>query len=351
MKIITTGTQRGILTALLLFLHIYLAITNPTYAVLLLILESEFMNGLTDAPNAIATVVSTGVLSLRKAVIMAAVLNIAGVLVGRAVATTIAKEIVNPSSVNNITIGATLISLILWSAITARWGIPTSESHALIAGLSGAAWATSGFKSIIWSGWIKVGIGLLMSSILGFVVSLILAKLVIYFFANSSPKKAGPVFNFLQMASSAFMAFNHGLNDGQKFMGIFVMTMVSDGMSSGTAIPLWVILLCAGVMGIGTSFGGKSIIKKTGMDMVEIEPWQGFCAEMASGMSIMLASIFGIPLSTSHSINTAIMGASAARRMSSVRWDIVGQLVTAWLVTFPLCGALSYGVTKVLLLF
>jgi len=319
--------------------------------VLFLVLASEFVNGWTDAPNAIVTVVSTKVLSLRQAVVMAVILNIVGVLIGTAVAVTIGKEIVNLSVINLQTISAALISLVLWSTLAAFRGIPTSESHALIAGLTGAALATAGPEAVLWLGWKKVFIGLFLSSALGFTASLILAKIIFKISANASPTKARKAFDRMQIASAAFMAFNHGLNDGQKFIGVFVMTLVIGGIMPQFAVPLWVIMLCATVMGIGTSFGGRKIIQKTGMEMVDIESWQGFCSEMAAGLVISIASFFGIPLSTSHAINTSIMGASAAKRVSSVRWSIVGEMVLAWVITFPFCGALSYGVTKVLMLF
>jgi len=310
--------------------------------VLALVLVAEFVNGWTDAPNAIATVVSTKVLSRTQAVVMAVVFNVVGVLSGTAVATTIGRGIVDLAVINPPTIAASLIGLIVWGAFAARLGIPTSESHALVAGLAGAALAMAGPGALLWIGWKKVLIGLVMSSAVGFTFAFLLTKLVKKAFSASPPAITGKRFRRWQVVSAAFMAFNHGSNDGQKFMGVFAMVLVLGGVLPHFSVPLWVVLTCAVTMGIGTSVGGWRIIREMGMRMVDLKPWQGFCAETAASITIFSASHFGIPLSTTHSITTSIMGVAASRRFSRVRWDIAERMMVAWVLTFPICAVIAY---------
>lgn len=310
--------------------------------VLILVLGAEFVNGWTDAPNAIATVVSTKVLSPKRAVLLATSLNIVGALFGTAVAATIGKNIVVLSAINLETIAAALVGIIVWSSVNARWGIPTSESHALVAGLAGATLATAGPDALLWVGWKKVIIGLAFSSVVGFMLSMLIAWFIIAKFASSAPTKTNVWFSRLQIVSAGFMAFNHGSNDGQKFIGVFAMALVLGGVYTTFTVPIWVILLCAVTMGIGTMSGGWRIIKKVGMSMVDLKPWQGFCAETAAGSTIMVASHFGIPLSTTHTITMAIAGVGASRRLDGVRWDIAKDIILAWVLTFPVCGAIGF---------
>lgn len=310
--------------------------------VLLLVLGAEFVNGWTDAPNAIATVVATRVISPRNAIIMAVILNIVGTLSGTAVAETIGKGIVNPDIINLKTIAAALIGIVVWSSLAGRLGIPTSESHALVAGLTGAGLATAGPGVLLWSGWKKVLIGLVFSSFLGFIIAWLLGKLIKYLFAEGQPAQSRRLFNRLQIVSAGLMAYNHGLNDGQKFIGVFVMALVISGKMEKFVVPDWVVFLCATVMGIGTSVGGMKIIGMLGEKMARIESWQGFGAEMAASSAIMGASALGIPLSTTHTITTSIMGAAASRRLSSVRWNYSKDIALAWVLTFPICGAIAF---------
>lgn len=307
-----------------------------------LILYAEFVNGWTDAPNAIATVVSTRVLSPRNAVIMATVLNIAGAFAGTAVAATIGKGIVDSSVINLHTISAAMLGIIIWSSVAAKMGLPTSESHALVAGLAGAGLATAGPEALLWSGWQKVFIGIGFSTFLGFFVAMFLTKLLKKAFAGRSPVKSRRLFDRLQILSAAFMAFNHGSNDGQKFIGVFALSLLLGGQMQAFHIPFWVILLCAGTMGVGTSIGGWKIIRTLGIRMTHLEPWQGFSAETAASLTILTASRFGIPLSTTHTISTAIMGVGAAKRLSAVRWGVSRDIVFAWLLTFPICGTIAF---------
>lgn len=321
------------------------------YILLFLILAAEFTNGWTDAPNAIATVISTRVLSPIVAIIMAALFNLLGVLSGTAVAHTIGTEIVDPSIINTTTLASGMVAIIAWSTLTARLGLPTSETHALVAGLGGAGIATAGFHVLVWAGWKKVLLGLLLSTLLGFVCGLILMSLIYHVFKRCSPGKMRNTFHYLQMCSAAFMAFSHGSNDGQKFMGVFTLALVMSHRLTHFVIPIWVMLLCAFVMATGTLVGGWRILKTMGYRITHLETPQGFSAETAAASTIEIASFFGIPLSTTHTINTAIMGVGATKRLSAVRWGISRRIVTAWILTFPACGAIGYGVALFLQLF
>jgi inorganic phosphate transporter, PiT family len=316
--------------------------------VLTLVLAAEFVNGWTDAPNSIATVVSTRVLSPFHALAMASVLNIVGAMSGTAVAATIAKGIVRPEAIDMVTVAAAMIAIVLWSTLAWRYGLPTSESHALIAGLSGAGLATAGVGVLLWDGWQKVLIGLVFSTFLGFFGGLFITVLIYRVFARSRPGPVRRLFGRLQVLSAAFMAFSHGSNDGQKFIGAFTLALVLGGVLPEFRVPLWVILLCAGTMGIGTAVGGWRIVKTMGLKLTKLEPLHGFAAETAAASAIELASRLGIPLSTTHTINTSIMGVGSSRRFSAVRWGVGSEIVTAWILTFPACGLMAWAVAKTL---
>ncbi len=315
--------------------------------VLGLVLAAEFVNGWTDAPNSIATVVSTRVLSPSKALVMATFFNVLGAMSGTAVAATIGKGIVRPDVINITTVGAAMGGIVCWSTIAWYYGLPTSESHALISGLTGAALATAGPSALLWIGWKKVLIGLLFSTFLGFGGGLILMVTIYRLFAKYMPATVRRIFGKAQILSAAFMAFSHGSNDGQKFIGAFCLVLLLSGIHSSFHVPLWVALLCAGIMGIGTSIGGWRIMKTMGLRLTKLEPVHGFAAETAAAMTIELASRLGIPLSTTHTISTAIMGVGATRRFSAVRWGVSRDIITAWILTFPVCGLLAWVVAKV----
>lgn len=320
--------------------------------VLLLILWAEFVNGWTDAPNAIATVVSTRSLTPRQAVAMAAALNLAGVLLtGTAVAQTIGKGIIDPKAIDLTTVGGAMCGIIIWSTLTAKWGIPTSESHALIAGLTGAGLATAGPGVLLWAGWKKVLIGLIFSSVLGMAAGFLVMVAIYWLFRRATPGKVRTPFRALQIFSSGFMAFSHGSNDGQKFMGAFTLALVLGGVLPAFEIPLWVVLICAAMMALGTLTGGWKIIQTMGYKVTKLETHQGFAAEMAAASTIEAASYLGIPVSTTHTISTAIMGVGSVRRLTAVRWGVTGQLVMAWVLTFPICGLISYTCVKIARLF
>lgn len=318
---------------------------------LAVILGAEFVNGLTDAPNAIATVVSTRALSFRKAVSMAVVLNFIGVMSGTAVAATIGKGIIDSKAVDLVTISAAMISIVVWSSIAYFWrkrlGIPTSESHALIAGLAGAGLATGGTDALLWIGWQKVLIGLGFSTFLGLFGSYFLTRIVRKLSAPFPLYPTTSLFRKLQIVSSGFMAFSHGSNDGQKFMGVFALALVLGGVYEQFTIPLWVIVLLASVMALGTSVGGWRIIRTMGTRMTPLKPYQGFAAETVAASTITLASRFGIPLSTTHTIGTSIMGAGVAHRKSALKVGVVKQIVLAWILTFPICGILAFVITHI----
>jgi inorganic phosphate transporter, PiT family len=306
------------------------------------VLVAEFVNGWTDAPNVIATVVSTGAVSPRVAIVMAVVFNVLGAMGGTAVAATVGKGIVEPSAMTLPAITATMVSIIAWGAFAARVGIPVSKSHALLAGLAGAGLAGGGWEALQWSGWQKVGLGLICSLALGFCGALAIGKVIIAVSSGARPTPAKRSFDRLQVLSAAFMAFNHGLNDGQKFMGVFALTMLAGGATTVFEIPFWIILLCALTMGIGTSFGGWRIIETVGMKMARINSWQGFAAQTSAAFTIFGASHFGIPLSTTHTITTAIIGATASVRTYDVRWGVLRRILLAWCLTFPLCAMIAF---------
>jgi inorganic phosphate transporter, PiT family len=316
-----------------------------------LILAAEFVNGWTDSPNAIATVVSTRVLSPYQAVIMATVLNAIGAMSGTAVASTIGQDIVRADIINLTTVGAAMVGIIFWSTLAWYYGLPTSESHALIAGLTGAGLATAGPSSLVWSGWNKVLIGLLFSTFLGFFSGFLLMALLYRLLANSRPGTVRRIFGRLQILSAAFMAFSHGSNDGQKFIGVFTLALLLGGILPEFHVPLWVIVLCAITMGVGTAVGGWRIVKTMGLRLTKLEPVHGFAAETGAALTIELATRLGIPLSTTHTINTAIIGVGATRRFSAVRWGVTLEIVSAWILTFPICGAIGWLATKIFLLF
>ena len=319
--------------------------------VLGLVLAAEFVNGWTDAPNAIATVVSTRVLSPGKALMMAAVLNVIGTFSGTAVAATIGTGIVKPEIINVYTVGAAMVGIVFWSTLAWFYGLPTSESHGLIAGLAGAGLATAGPQVLLWAGWKKVIIGLFFSTFLGCVSGLILMTIIYNVWAKSKPETVRKLFGKLQILSAGCMAYSHGSNDGQKFIGAFTLVLVLGGVIPEFHVSPWVILVCAALMGIGTAIGGWRILRTMGFRLTKLEPVHGFAAETGAALTIMIASHFGIPLSTTHTISASIVGVGATKRFSAVRWGVSRDIVTAWILTFPICGVISWTVTKLAMAF
>ena len=326
---------------------------NPVLAVTVaLTLGVVLVNGWTDAPNAIATCVSTRAMSARSAILMAAVFNFLGVLVMTMVNASVAATIYNMVDFGGNTadaltaLCAALVAIVAWATAAWWFGIPTSESHALIAGLSGASIALhGGFAGINGGEWIKVLYGLVLSTLLGFAFGWAAARLVEFLCKNMDRRRTTGFFGGAQIAGGAAMAFMHGAQDGQKFMGVFMLGIfLANGQDNVTnfQIPLWLMVLCSAVMALGTSIGGYRIIKAVGMDMVKLEKYQGFAADMAGAACLLLSSLTGIPVSTTHTKTTAIMGVGAARRLSSVNWGVVKEMGLTWALTFPGCGAIGF---------
>jgi PiT family inorganic phosphate transporter len=319
------------------------------WVVLVIAYLFEFANGWTDAPNSIATVVSTRVLRPMVAVVMAAVLNLIGALSGVAVAKTIASGIVSVDLVSLETIAAAVLGATVWALGAQYFGLPSSESHALVAGLLGAGFAAGGLAGLEWEGTRKALIGLVSSPVGGFFIGLAIMVIIYRAFAKVKPTVVRRFFGKAQIGSAAFMAYSHGLNDAQKTMGIITLAILVDE-SERTGIPVpdefdiprWVIFSAALVMGIGTSVGGWRVIRTLGLRLTKLEPVQGFAAETGAAAVITGAGILGIPVSTTHAIGSAIMGVGATQRLSAVRWGVAGQVVLAWIFTWPSCMVLGF---------
>lgn len=315
-------------------------------AVILLAVVFDFINGFHDTANAIATSVSTRVLSPRAAITMAAFLNFLGALAGTAVATTVGKGLVDPAVVTQATVASALLSAIAWNLITWRLGLPTSSSHALIASLVGAGVATGGTRVLIWDGLQKVLLALILSPVAGLAFGFLLMLTIFWVFHRATPATVRGAFRHLQVLSAAYMAYSHGGNDAQKSMGIITMALVNYYSLTVFYVPVWVIVLCATAMALGTAAGGWRIIRTMGTRIVKLEPVHGFAAESSAGTIIEIASHFGLPLSTTHVISSTIMGVGATRRLSAVRWGIAGSIVLAWVLTLPACGAMGWAISK-----
>lgn len=336
-------------------------VTNPMLLVsTILTLGVILVNGWTDAPNAIATCVSTRAINVRKAIIMAAVFNFLGVLIMTSVNASVAFTIYNmvdfggDSKLALIALCAAMAAIVIWATAAWYFGIPTSESHALIAGISGAAVAIqNSFSGINGGEWIKVLYGIGLSTLLGFGLGYVSSKLTVAIFRDKNRLKSEKFFSGAQVAGGAAMAFMHGAQDGQKFMAIFLLgAAMAGGQASASSfvVPVWLMILCSAVMGLGTSIGGYRIIKSVGMDMVKLKPYQGFAADFSATICLLLSSLTGIPVSTTHTKTTAIMGVGAARRISNVNWSVVKELVLTWVFTFPGCGLLGFGMAKLFLM-
>lgn len=318
------------------------------------------VNGWTDAPNAIATCVSTRAIGVRKAIVMAAIFNFLGVLIMTSVNSSVAFTIYNmvdfggDSKLALIALCAAMAAIVIWATAAWYFGIPTSESHALIAGISGAAVAIqNSFSGINPKEWVKVLYGIVLSTLLGFVLGFVSSRLTVLIFKNRNRLKSERFFSGAQVTGGAAMAFMHGAQDGQKFMAIFLLgAAMSNGQTQSTSfeVPIWLMILCSAVMGLGTSIGGYRIIKSVGMDMVKLKPYQGFAADFSATICLLLSSFTGIPVSTTHTKTTSIMGVGAARRLSNVKWSVVRELVLTWVFTFPGCGLLGFGMAKLFLL-
>lgn len=318
--------------------------------IVLLALVFDFINGFHDTANAIATVVSTRALTPAIAVIYAGVLNFAGAMLGTEVAATIGQGLVNAPAISLHTVICALMGAIIWNLITWYKGLPTSSSHALIGSLLGATFfsSTSGGDNIIWLAlWRKVVLPMILSPVLGIVLGFIMMVILTWLIYKLHPAFISRLFRRLQIFSAGFLALNHGLNDAQKSMGIIALALLLVHPGTSFYVPLWVKLACSLSMGLGTMTGGWRIIRTLGSKMIKMQPPQGFAAEMTASLIIGGASHFGVPLSTTHIVSSAIMGVGATKRLSAVRWGIVGNIVWAWVLTIPLTFLLAGAVMAI----
>ena len=308
-----------------------------------------FVSGFTDAANAIATSVGSRALSPLTAVLMAGILETVGALTGTAVALTIGKGIVDLELISLTTVLAALIGAMCWSLLTYAFGIPVSETHGLVGAIIGAALAKTGsVQVVIWSGLTKILVAIIVSPLLGFLGGALLMSIIYFIFQQGKAKKLTPVFRNLQRLSSAFMAFSHGRNDAQKPMGILVMALALYYSWTQVSVPIWVILSVGLAAGLGVAFGGWRIIKTLGLKVTNLTVEQGFSAETSAALVLQGASIFGIPVSTTHTITSSIVGAGAAKRVSTVRWQLVLDIVLSWIFTLPATVMLGWIAAKIL---
>lgn len=341
-------------------------LANPMLLVsVLLTLGVIFVNGWTDAPNAIATCVATRAMSPRAAVLMSAIFNFIGVFMMTLISSQVVATISNmvrfdvradsaggPSEAS-IALCAAMVAIIIWAVAAWYFGIPTSESHALIAGLSGAAIALhNGLGGINGAEWLKVVYGLILSTVLGFVLGYVITKLVAFLFRYADRRRTTGFFRGAQIFGGAAMSFMHGAQDGQKFIGVLLLTVaLANGQSEvSVTIPVWLMLICSIVMGLGTSVGGYKIIKSVGMDMVKLERYQGFSADLAGAISLLIASVTGLPVSTTQAKTTAIMGVGATKRLSAINYSVVKDMLLTWVLTFPGCGLIGWLMTKLFIM-
>jgi len=316
--------------------------------VVVLALFFDFTNGWNDSANAIATVVGTRTLTPMKAVILAAILNLAGAFFSTAVAKTIGGDIVDPHGVTQLVIVATLIVATLWNAVMTLLGLPISASHALFGSLIGAAVAYSGIDVLQTKGLTKIFLAMILSPLLGGVLAYVLMKLIKNLFANVSPSRVKRIFRPLQIFSASFMAFSHGTSDAQKAMGIITLALVAGGVQDSLEVPFWVILASGLAMATGTAAGGWRVIKTMGLRLSRMETPHGFAAETAASLLLTTVAKIGIPVSTTHTITGAIVGVGAAERLRSVRWGIAGKILYAWIFTLPCTAVAGFVVYKLL---
>jgi PiT family inorganic phosphate transporter len=314
-------------------------------AVLGLAVAFDYVNGFHDTANAIATSVSTRALRPYQAILMSAAANFLGALTGTAVANTISSGIATTpgGDAGQIIVAAALVGAIAWNLITWRAGIPSSSSHALIGGLIGATIAASGTQALKIEGIVsKVIVPLVASPLLGIVIGFVLMVILLNAFRNAHPRRINERFRRLQVLSAAFMAFSHGSNDAQKTMGIMTLALVSAGILAQPVVPIWIIVLAASAISLGTAAGGWRIIRTMGQRVVKLDPVHGFAAETTAATIILGASHFGIPVSTTHVISSAIMGVGSSDRFSAVRWGVAGDIVIAWILTLPASGGMAW---------
>ena len=310
-----------------------------------LVLIFDFINGFHDSANSIATVVSTKVLSPFAAVVLAAVFNFLAFLIfPLKVATTIGKGVINPDIVTLDLIAAAVTAAIIWNLLTWWWGLPSSSSHTLVGGLVGAAIAGSGVGSVVYSGVIKIVAFIVIAPLLGIIISYIISVMVLHLVKNHTPSGVDKHFRRLQLLSASAFSLGHGGNDAQKSMGIiWVALLAANQVTKDSKIDLWIVLSCQAAIALGTLSGGWRIVKTMGQKITKLKPFEGFCAETAGALTLFGATHFGIPVSTTHTITGAIMGAGASRRVSAVRWGVTRNIFWAWLLTIPVSAFLGAG--------
>ncbi len=303
----------------------------------------DFLNGLHDAANSIATIVATRVLPPNWAVFWAAFFNFIAFLVfGLHVANTVGTGIISPDLIDNRVIFGALMGAISWNVITWMLGIPSSSSHALIGGLLGAGISKAGFSAVVLKGVLKTTFAIVLSPTVGFLLALVLVLIVSWAFLKTSPARADGISRKLQFVSASLYSLGHGGNDAQKTMGIIAVLMYSNGMmQGGFHVPFWVVITCQSMMALGTLMGGWKIVHTMGSKITRLSPMQGFCAETGGAITLFGATYLGIPVSTTHTITGAIVGVGAARRVSAVRWNVAKSIVTAWVITMPAAGAIG----------
>jgi PiT family inorganic phosphate transporter len=325
---------------------------EPAFLMLCLVIVAallfDYINGFHDTANAIATCISTRALSVKSAIMMAALLNFAGAMISTKVATTIGKGIVDASNVTQMVVLAGIIGAIVWNLITWYYGLPSSSSHAIIGGIAGAVIAHAGVNALKWAGLKKIIMALILSPILGTAVGFIFMLILYRVFRNSAPSGLNKNFRRLQIASAALMAFSHGTADAQKSMGVITMALVSYGFIKTFVVPWEVMIGCAAAMALGTAAGGWRIIKTVGRDFVKLQPVHGFCVETASAGVILGASAFGMPTSTTHVITSTILGVGLSKRMTAVNWNVAKRIIVAWVLTIPAAALMAYLTYQVL---
>jgi len=308
----------------------------------------DYINGFHDTANAIATCVSTRALSVRAAIVMAAVLNFAGAMISTKVAATIGKGIVDPVNVTQMVVLAGVTGAIIWDLITWYYGLPSSSSHAIIGGIMGAVTAHAGLAALHWAGLKNIMLALVLSPILGTLLGFIFMIAMMWGFRDTAPYGLNKGFRRLQVLSAAFMAFSHGTADAQKSMGVITLALVSYGYLTTFQVPPWVMIACATAMALGTAVGGWRIIKTVGRDFVKLQPVHGFCVETASAGVILGASAMGMPTSTTHVITSAILGVGLSKRLSAVNWGLAYRIVWAWILTIPASALVAFMTYEVL---
>jgi len=321
--------------------------------VIIIALIFDFLNGFHDSANSIATIVSTGVLSPQKAVMFAAFFNfVAAFAFGEEVAKTVGSGLVKLDEIDIYVILAGLLGAIFWNLFTWYYGIPVSSSHALIGGYGGAAIAKLGFGAIIWGGFERVVLFIVLAPVIGFILGLVYMLITSWVVKNKKPRQVDGVFRKLQLVSAAFYSFGHGSNDAQKTMGIIVSVLVATNYQAEFHVPIWVVMSCHIAIALGTLFGGWRIVKTMGMKITKLKPIGGFCAEFSGATTLLMTAIFGIPVSTTQTITGSILGVGSLKRLSAVKWGVAGKIVWAWVLTIPLSGlvgALCYWMVSLFL--